>query len=105
MSELFLLLANNLVFDILQAGIENNKVCIKLNYQKGELINEGDSLVVVDKEDSMVIGTFKISSIIESSIYAISDDCDPLWKGYIYENPNSMYPNLIAFFIKKEVKK
>jgi hypothetical protein len=97
------LLSHNF-FEINKAQLVRKDVCIKINAKKNYSIFENDFFAVFDKEDNIVVGTFQVTSIFDNHFYAISSDCDPIWKGYIHENPNSMYPNLLALHIPKRSK-
>ncbi|MHB8967094.1 MAG: hypothetical protein ACYC57_02385 [Thermoleophilia bacterium] len=90
-------------FEIIRASYSerNSNYFIELNMSTYDKLKIDDQLLIVDKEDGMVLGKFSISEVRTSTYYAVSMHIDPLWAGELIEKGEiSMFPNMKAISVR-----
>ena len=90
--------------EITKVAYLDGKIIIRVLKGKPCRVKQGDSLAVVHKEDSLLMGIFQVTEIRSQEIYAKGiSHVDALWLGYIREQGETdMTPNLTAIHMPQE---
>ena len=97
-------IADERQFEIIRVANVNGKMFIVIQKRKTPKIYQGDSMVVVHKEDGLLMGIFQVTEIRLKEIYAQGiSDLDAVWSGYVRQRGEvHMTPNLAAIYIPQE---
>jgi hypothetical protein len=97
-------IADERQFEIIRVANLNGKMFIVIQKRKTPVINQGDSMAVVHKEDGLLMGIFQVTEIKSKEIYAQGiSDIDAVWDGYVrqYGEVHTL-PSLVAIYIPQE---
>lgn len=101
-AELLQNIPKSITFEIKRASFTNGKLYILLRKSDGNMII-GDRVEIIDTEDGMSMGQFKVTEIRMDVYYAEEiGHIDPVWSGYIREKGETeVIPHMKAIYIPR----
>ena len=97
-------IADERQFEIISVANVDGKMFILIQKRKTPKVHQGDSMIVVHKEDGLLMGIFQVIEVRSKEIYAQGiSNLDAVWSGYVRQQGEiRMTPNLAAIYIPQE---